>query len=1096
MSAPATSFAPPTSSAPVTAPPERPSYGTQSRQHSRSSSQLATLASLALSPRTPAAALPSSPRAGSLRPLAPLAPIDPSNSSTAHGGRGTASPRGSRRPSASSSSSSSDDERARHCRSDQSSERERTGSGSTAPSTSSADSSFAPAVDGKQARKDRRSTFPAALPTLASASASPSPISSPRDMPASNRSSGRSSPSSLPPTDPASPAHSSFPSTSTSLAQFIQHKRRQASAPYYASARSQSLFSPGAGFSLGPSSTEAGSLAATDDGARPADAVAAERATSRPRSRAASRRATAMGISLQTTGLGPPEVDGGLVVTPTTEEWRVLGSELSDLASLRAKQAQQEEAVALERRAEKEAAASQEREGRKAPKWKRWPSLTDDDDEDDDEDDNHSHFALSLSLSSLGNDKHQLPHTPPLPAAAAATAEQQPSPSSSPPLRPKPVAAYKSSFSYTSTGSGVTGGFTSHSNTSSLSRNALAPSSHTAPTSSSASSMLSAPPMVASGSEPLPGGFSSSSSSRATSTSTSPSTVSTAFQPSHRAGQKSEPSISLSSAQALAHTSRPALSRGSLSTATGVLSSPPIPHSGSTSVESGGTEVRGVGDAPEAGHAPGHDGDPTSATKHGMPHIPLPPQVLRALGEDSRAPTGLGVDGFMTPPSVAATPFDGDPFSSSAPADASLPPTPGVVDAAPSAPEPAAAGTSPSPPQQDNGAVSLDWARPSGPVDPRTYSAVTGLRDIEAFMCEDGEAGKGAYGSVRRAREKGPDGKPIGPELVVKYVIKQRILADCWKKHKILGPIPIEVHVLDHLRRVPYEPRPRLNYLSRRSGGAGGARKGPPGAHVRRDSAPQLDLWHGGKDGAPVQTGHPNVCPLLDFWEDAHYYYLVMPSATAEPTHGAQPRHGQDLFDFVDAHPDGLGPAPLQRILAQIADAVCFLHEHSIVHRDIKDENVVLDPEGNVRLIDFGSAAYVKEGRKFDTFSGTLDFAAPEVLKGARYSGKEQDIWALGVLGYVLICGECPFWSPDEAMQGLGPDTRALAALRAKERLDDGADEAAPRMSDAVDLVRRCLEIDAAERPSADAVCDHAFFVGRADGWSGSRGWERRDEGL
>jgi len=123
------------------------------------------------------------------------------------------------------------------------------------------------------------------------------------------------------------------------------------------------------------------------------------------------------------------------------------------------------------------------------------------------------------------------------------------------------------------------------------------------------------------------------------------------------------------------------------------------------------------------------------------------------------------------------------------------------------------------------------------------------------------------------------------------------------------------------------------------------------------------------------------------------------------------------------------------------------------------------------------------------------------VLKGARYSGKEQDIWALGVLGYVLICGECPFWSPDEAMQGLGPDTRALAALRAKERLDDnvgpGSDEAAPRMSDAVDLVRRCLEIDAAERPSADAVCDHAFFVGREDGWSGSRGWERRaEEGL
>jgi len=56
-----------------------------------------------------------------------------------------------------------------------------------------------------------------------------------------------------------------------------------------------------------------------------------------------------------------------------------------------------------------------------------------------------------------------------------------------------------------------------------------------------------------------------------------------------------------------------------------------------------------------------------------------------------------------------------------------------------------------------------------------------------------------------------------------------------------------------------------------------------------------------------------------------------------------------------------------------VADALAFLHEHSIVHRDIKDENVVLDPDGNVRLIDFGSAAYIKDGRFFDTFSGTLE---------------------------------------------------------------------------------------------------------------------------
>lgn len=230
--------------------------------------------------------------------------------------------------------------------------------------------------------------------------------------------------------------------------------------------------------------------------------------------------------------------------------------------------------------------------------------------------------------------------------------------------------------------------------------------------------------------------------------------------------------------------------------------------------------------------------------------------------------------------------------------------------------------------------------------------------------------------------------------MIIKYVIKQRILADCWKKHKILGPIPIEVHVLDHLRRVPYEPRPRLNFLSKRRGRNGTiTKKGTP---VRRDSAPKLDLWTGGKDGGMVQTGHPNICPLLDYWEDSEFYFLVsslscvlhsgsgahprprpqvMPQATASPTSDpdSHPRHGQDLFDYVDAHPDGLAPRDIHRILSQVADAVWFLHEHQIVHRDIKDENVTLDADGNVRLIDFGSAAYVKEGRKFDTFSGTLE---------------------------------------------------------------------------------------------------------------------------
>ncbi|SCV67935.1 BQ2448_56 [Microbotryum intermedium] len=384
----------------------------------------------------------------------------------------------------------------------------------------------------------------------------------------------------------------------------------------------------------------------------------------------------------------------------------------------------------------------------------------------------------------------------------------------------------------------------------------------------------------------------------------------------------------------------------------------------------------------------------------------------------------------------------------------------------------------------------LDPSHSLGAIDPRCYSAVTGRRSINSFVIES-EAGRGAYGTVQKAREKGPDGEPTGPTVIIKYIIKQRILADCWKKNKILGPIPVEVHVLDHLRRVPYVARTP----SRRRADGGFVK--PVGKPARRDSAP-VSLKEG------VMTGHPNICGMLDFFEDGEFYYLVMPQAGPPPSN--------DLFDYVDLHPNGLPPSTIHSILSQLCSALDFLHSHNIVHRDIKDENIILSSTGHVHLIDFGSAAYVKDGKKFDTFSGTLDFAAPEVLRGARYGGKEQDLWALGVLGYVLICGECPFWSPEEAMKGLEAGSRADIALQGKieafdreedlngiptmsTTLETEDDEALstllprPTMSDAVDLVKRCLETDPFDRPTANWVCDHRFLLGK-DGWNGRRGWE------
>lgn len=75
--------------------------------------------------------------------------------------------------------------------------------------------------------------------------------------------------------------------------------------------------------------------------------------------------------------------------------------------------------------------------------------------------------------------------------------------------------------------------------------------------------------------------------------------------------------------------------------------------------------------------------------------------------------------------------------------------------------------------------------------------------------------------------------------------------------------------------------------------------------------------------------GHPNISPLLSFFEDSHYYYLVLPSTLPEVLPG-EPSPPGDLFDLVESFPQGLPPDRIRSYLGQIADALAFLHSHGI----------------------------------------------------------------------------------------------------------------------------------------------------------------------
>lgn len=172
------------------------------------------------------------------------------------------------------------------------------------------------------------------------------------------------------------------------------------------------------------------------------------------------------------------------------------------------------------------------------------------------------------------------------------------------------------------------------------------------------------------------------------------------------------------------------------------------------------------------------------------------------------------------------------------------------------------------------------------------------------------DMGQGAYGQVKLARYTNGDKK--GEKTVLKYVTKKRILVDTWTRDRRLGTVPLEIHVLNYLRR----------------------------------------------DGLK----HPSIVEMTGFFEDDINYYIEM------VPHGLP---GMDLFDYIEMRPT-ISEDECRDIFKQVVEALFHLHTKAlVVHRDIKDENIILDGGNKVKLIDFGSAAYIKNG-PFDVFVGTI----------------------------------------------------------------------------------------------------------------------------
>ncbi|CAO0795991.1 unnamed protein product [Mucor circinelloides] len=151
---------------------------------------------------------------------------------------------------------------------------------------------------------------------------------------------------------------------------------------------------------------------------------------------------------------------------------------------------------------------------------------------------------------------------------------------------------------------------------------------------------------------------------------------------------------------------------------------------------------------------------------------------------------------------------------------------------------------------------------------------------------------------------------------------------------------------------------------------------------------------------------HPHIVQLRNLVAAGPYFYILMDYV-----------NGGQLLHYIVKR-QKLTEQHARQFSRQIVSALDYMHRNSIVHRDLKIENILIDKAGrNIKIIDFGLSNLFCPERRLTTYCGSLYFAAPELLRASPYRGPEIDIWSLGVVIYVMVTGSVPF--DDKSMPGL-----------------------------------------------------------------------------
>ena len=210
---------------------------------------------------------------------------------------------------------------------------------------------------------------------------------------------------------------------------------------------------------------------------------------------------------------------------------------------------------------------------------------------------------------------------------------------------------------------------------------------------------------------------------------------------------------------------------------------------------------------------------------------------------------------------------------------------------------------------------------------------------------------------------------------------------------------------------------------------------------------------------------HQNIIRMYEAYEDAHKLHLVMECCS-----------GGELFDSIIAR-GHYSEADARALFRKLIDAVAYMHGQGIVHRDLKPENFLLSSQGDdaeLKVIDFGLSKLGgggADGTGTDTHMstrvGTPYYMAPEILNGMPYD-ESCDIWSLGVILYILLCGYPPFFGDSDAQ---------IFSMVRRGAVDFSGEEWRAVSGEAKDLITTMLNMRQGERPSAAELLEDKWLA-------------------